>query len=70
MDSMEYDEYRSRLRMMDDTELDLEMDDSFIQMADEDESIKYVLCVQEHRDRVRKEKDAYYMQVARDPLWN
>ena len=54
MVSAEYDEYRSYVRNISDEELYYESEDTFSQINDEDESIKYAVCVEEQHRRSRK----------------
>lgn len=54
MTSAEYDEYRSYVRGISDEELYYESEDTFSQINDEDESIKYTVCVEEQNVRRRK----------------
>jgi hypothetical protein len=53
MVSAEYDEYKSYLEGVSDDELYLESEDTFAQISDSDESIKYALCVAEQKRRDR-----------------
>lgn len=54
MVSAEYDEYRSYLLAASDEELYLESEDTFAQISDADEGIKYALCIEEQRTRERR----------------
>ena len=54
MVSAEYDDYRSYVRGISDEELYYESEDTFSQINDEDESIKYAVCVEEQNVRRRK----------------
>lgn len=56
MVSAEYDDYKSYIRDLSDEELYYESEDTFSQISDEDEGIKYTLCAREQnrRDHGRK----------------
>ena len=54
MISTEYDEYELYLKSVPDDELEYEIDDTFVQINDEDESIKYALCIEEQNRRIRR----------------
>ena len=54
MVSAEYDDYRSYVRGISDEELYYESEDTFSQINDEDEGIKYTVCVEEQNARRRK----------------
>jgi len=51
MTSSEYDEYRFYVKNSSDEELYYESEDTFSQISDEDEGIKYALCVEEQNRR-------------------
>ena len=51
--SAEYDEYRAYVRSVSDEELYYEAEDTFAQISDEDEGIKYALCAEEQNRRGR-----------------
>lgn len=51
MTSSDYDEYVVYLRNVSDEELYYETEDTFAQIGDEDEGIKYTLCIAEERSR-------------------
>lgn len=51
MISSEYDEYKVYIESISDEELYYESEDTFSQISDEDESIKYSLCVEEQEKR-------------------
>ena len=51
MTSEEYDAYIKYIKKLDNEELDLECECAFVQINDEDESIKYDLCVKESHER-------------------
>ena len=51
MISDEYDEYCLYVRTCTDEELYYEAEDTFIQIGDEDESIKYTICMEEQNRR-------------------
>ena len=65
MVSSEYDEYRQYLITASDEELELETDDTFIQLNDEDEGLKYALCVEERNKRDRALKSLHISLVVR-----
>lgn len=56
MTSEEYDEYRSYVKSSSDEELYYESEDTFSQISDEDEGIKYALCVEEQHRREHERK--------------
>lgn len=51
MTSADYDEYVAYLQSISSDELYYETEDTFAQIGDEDESIKYTLCIAEERSR-------------------
>lgn len=54
MVSAEYDEYRAYVKGLSDDELYYESEDTFAQITDEDEGIKYALCAEEQNRRQRR----------------
>ena len=56
MTSDEYDEYCCYIKKSSDEELYYESEDTFSQISDEDEGIKYALCVEEQNRRKRNGK--------------
>lgn len=51
MTSDEYDSYIRYVKTLDEEDLELETECAFVQINDEDESIKYDLCMKEAHER-------------------
>ena len=51
MTSEEYDSYIRYVKTLDEEDLELETECAFVQINDEDESIKYDLCMKEAHER-------------------